>query len=264
MDVSEKLRDLPPILYINLDRQPIRRATFEEGCKKYGIKDYTRIEAYDGKGENLVGYLTGDYPKGVSTSEVGCAMSHLRALKYFVEETDHDRILICEDDLDFSTVSQWQFTWSDFETHLPYDWEIVQLVIDNPTSVYLYLHVRFINDFSAACYLITREYAKRLLAFHCVGDKYKLDQTIKPLPVADILLFSPARAYSLPLFTIVVSTEGAINERTYAGQVRSNNIAKEFWERHASDPHPNIAFLWDYNPFIGQLPPEAYREKPNS
>ena len=41
-------------------------------------------------------------------------MSHLKAIKHFYEETDDDYCMILEDDVDFSTVRYWNFTWQEF------------------------------------------------------------------------------------------------------------------------------------------------------
>ena len=41
-------------------------------------------------------------------------MAHLKAIKYFYEETDDDYCMILEDDVDFSTVRHWNFTWQEF------------------------------------------------------------------------------------------------------------------------------------------------------
>ena len=41
------------------------------------------------------------------------------------------------------------------------------------------------NDFSTACYIISRHHAEKLIRLHCRGDKYKLDNGVKPRAVAD-------------------------------------------------------------------------------
>ena len=49
----------------------------------------------------------------MSSGEVGCTTSHLKAMKMFLE-TDAPCALMMEDDCDISTVFHWGFTWKDF------------------------------------------------------------------------------------------------------------------------------------------------------
>ena len=156
-----KLKGLPPIYCINLDGEPHRWEAAENMFKEWEVEKYTRVSAYDGREDDLSDILKGKYPDGMTSSEVGCTTSHLKALKMFLE-TDAPCALMMEDDCDISTVFHWGFTWKDFYSKIPYDYDVIQLAIINPATVYAQLHRRFINDFSTACYLITRHTQKNL------------------------------------------------------------------------------------------------------
>ena len=81
--------------------------------------------------------------------------------------------------------SHWPFTWKEFNAKVPYDYDVVQLAVINPAAIHMKIHRRFVNDFSTACYMITRRHAQKLVDLHCRKDKYKLDQGMKPRAVAD-------------------------------------------------------------------------------
>ena len=83
-----KLKNLPPIYYLNLDGQPERREYMENQFKYWQIEDYTRISAYDGRDDDLGHILKGRYPDAMSSGEVGCTTSHLKAIKYWYENSD--------------------------------------------------------------------------------------------------------------------------------------------------------------------------------
>ena len=52
----------------------------EDQFEYWEIKNYTRISAYDGRdGRDLGDILKGRYPDGMSSGEVGCTTSHLKA-----------------------------------------------------------------------------------------------------------------------------------------------------------------------------------------
>ena len=208
-----KLKGLPPIIYINLDDQPERDKVMVDQLKYWEVENYTRISAYDGRGDNdLSEIIKGRYPDAMSSGEVGCVTSHLKALKYFVEETDHPYVLIMEDDCDLETVKYWPFTWKDFYSQVPYDYDVIQLAIINPAQVHLRIHKRFVNDFSTACYMITRHHAEKLLRLHVKGDKYKLDNGMKPRAVADDLIYNSGNTFSIPLFLYKIELGSSIHD----------------------------------------------------
>ena len=173
-----KLKGLPHIYYLNLDGQPERREYMENHLEYWGIEKYTRISAYDGREDDLGDILKGRYPDNMSSGEVGCVTSHLKAIKHFLETSDDPCALIMEDDCDINTVAHWPFTWKDFYCKIPYDYDVIQLAVINPAQVHMKMHRRFVNDFSTACYLIHRRYGQKLMDLHVRGDKYKLDNGI--------------------------------------------------------------------------------------
>ena len=165
-----KLKGFGPLYVINLDDQPERWAWMEDQLKYWEIEDYTRISAYDGRpdvGSDLSEIIQGRYPEQVSSGEIGCVTSHLKAIKHFYEETDAPYAIIMEDDCDISIARFWTFTWRQFMSRVPYDWDVVQVAIICPGELHVNIHRRFINDFSTACYVITRHHAKKLIDLHC-------------------------------------------------------------------------------------------------
>ena len=145
--------------------------------------------------------LKGRYPDQMSSGEVGCVTSHFKSTKIILE-TDESCALIMEDDCDISNVFHWGFNWKDFLFKIPYDYDVVQLAIINPASITVQLHKRYVNDFSTACYLITRRHAQKLVDLHCRGDKYKLDQGMKPRAVADDLIYNSGNTLCYPSISL--------------------------------------------------------------
>ena len=114
-------------------------------------------------GDNDLGeVLKGTYPKLMTSGEVGCVTSHLKAMKHWLENTDESEqtLLVMEDDCDISTIEFWGFTWREFMSNLPYHWDCIQLAVINPTELHVKMHLRFVNDFSTACYMIRRDQRK--------------------------------------------------------------------------------------------------------
>ena len=250
-----KLKGLPPIYYINLDGQPERRVYMEAQFKYWEIENYTRVSAYDGRDNDLGEILKGRYPDNMLSGEVGCTTSHLKAIKLFLEESDDPCALIMEDDCSLDPVSCWGFTWKDFYAKIPYDYDVIQLAIINPAEVHMRLHRRFVNDFSTACYLITRHHAEKLVRLHCRGDKYKIDQGVKPRAVADDLIYNSGNTFSMPLLLYRLQMGSSIHKDHVEVFHRSSYEGlNNFWNNQASQISDwNVYF--DYDPFFGTLPP---------
>ena len=247
-----KLKNLPPIYYLNLDDQPERKEYMEDQFKYWGVENYTRISAYDGRNDDLSDIIKGKYPDNMTTSEIGCTTSHLKAIKHWYETSDSPYAIMMEDDVNFQTVKFWNFTWQDFASKIPYDWDVVQLAIISTGNIHVRIHKRFVNDFSTAAYMITRHHAEKLLKFHVRGDKYKLDQGVKPRAVADDLIYNSGNTYAIPIFLYKIELGSSIHpehidifhKANYEGLLK-------FWENQGYDL--SVDFLMDYDPYLGRI-----------
>ncbi len=251
-----KLKGLPPVYYLNLDGQPERKEYMEGQFKHWEIENYTRISAYDGREDDLSDIIKGRYPQDMTSGEIGCTTSHLKALKHWLETSDSPSAIIMEDDCDISVAKHWPFTWKDFYSKAPYDYDVIQLAIINTVSVNIKLHRRFVNDFSTACYMITRYHAEKLIRLHCRDDKYKLDQGVKPRAVADDLIYNSGNTFAIPLFLYKIELGSSIHPE-HIDLVHKSNYEGlwQFWKNQASDIQ-NWNEMFDYDPYFGRLPPQ--------
>ena len=249
-----KLKGFPRIYCINLDEKPDRWAWMENQFKYWGLENYERVSAYDGREDDLSDILKGRYPDNMTSGEVGCVTSHLKTMKHWLEKTDEPCMVVMEDDCDLSTVAHWPFSWKDFYSKVPYDYDVVQLAIINPGEIHARLHKRFVNDFSTACYMITRHHAEKLVRLHCRGDKFKLDQGSKPRAVADDLIYNSGNTYAIPLLLYKIALGSDIHDiHVDVFHKSSHDGLWNFWKNQAIDMNWTEAF--DYDPFIGRLPP---------
>jgi len=247
-----KLKNLPPIYYLNLDGQPERKEYMEEQFKYWEVENYTRISAYDGRQDDLSEIIKGRYPENMTSGEIGCTTSHLKAIKHWYETSDSPYAIFMEDDVDLQTARFWNFTWSDFASKLPYDWDVIQMAIICTGDLHVRLHKRFINDFSTAAYMITRHHAEKLMKFHIRDDKYKLDQNIKPRAVADDLIYNSGNTFSIPLFLYRIELGSSIHpEHIDVFHRASHDGLLQFWEKQGVDM--DISYLMDYDPYLGRV-----------
>ena len=247
-----KLKNFGPIYYLNLDDQPERKQYMEDQFKYWEIEDYTRISAYDGRDDDLGSILKGRYPDNVTSGEVGCITSHLKAIKHWYETSDSPYAVIMEDDCNLDLVKYWNFTWDDFYSRVPYDWDVIQLAIICTGNIYVSLHKRFVNDFSTACYIITRHHAEKLIRHHIRDDKYKLDNGIKPRAVADDLVYNSGNTFSIPLLLYKLELGSSIHpEHIDIFHRNSHDGILNFWQQNGASL--SVENLANYDPYLGRV-----------
>ena len=246
-----KLRNFGPVYCINLDDQPERWDYIKEQFKYWDITNYHRVSAYDGRDDDLSEILKGRYPDMMTSSEIGCTTSHLKAIKQFYDSGEPYAIMM-EDDCELDLVRFWNFTWQDFYAKIPYDWDVCQIAIICTGDIHIKIHKRFVNEFSTACYIITRHHAEKLIRLHCRGDKYKLDNGVRPRPVADDLIYNSGNTYALPLLLYKTELGSSIHpDHVDAFHKGNYNAQMNFWSQKGAQM--SIDELMEFDPYLGRI-----------
>ena len=249
---AHKLKNFGPIYYLNLDGQPERREYMEEQFDYWEIENYTRISAYDGRHDDLSDILKGKYPDQMTSGEIGCTTSHLKAIKHWLETSDSPYAIMMEDDCDLSVAKYWDFTWRDFVARAPYAWDVLQLAIISTGDIHVPIHTRFVNDFSTACYAITRHHAEKLIKLHVRGEKYKLDNGVLPRPVADDLIYNSGCTYATPILLYKLQLGSSIHpDHIDAFHRRSHDGILNFWK--TKGPDLKLEDVTSFNPYLGRV-----------
>ena len=251
---ASKLKGLPPVLWINLDADVHRREHMETQFKDWEITNHTRIVGIDGREDDPTVHLKGQVPHTMIPNEIACCMSHLKAIKYFIEEMDAPEVVIMEDDALFETVRGWPFTWKEAAALFPYNFDAMQLSTINPAVVYMTLHNRFLNDFSAAVYVIKRAHAQKIYNAHIRGAKFKLDQDIRPRATSEDVILESGRVYCIPLFLYRLDLGSSIHpEHIEIFHKNSFHAIAGFWNE--SNRIEDWQQLFNWNCYMGRLPP---------
>lgn len=250
-----KLKGIPPVLWINLEADTDRRKHMEDQFTEWEIEDHTRISGIDAReGDGFEPHLSGTVPHTMIANEIGCCMSHLKAIKYFIEEMDCDEVMIMEDDALFETVRYWPFTYKEASALFPYNYDAMQLTTINPAVVYVTLHNRFINDFSAAVYVLKRSHAQKIYNAHVRGDKFKMDMDVRPRATSEDLIFESGKVYCIPLFLYRLDLGSSIHpEHIDIFHRNSYNGISNFWVESSNLEDWKTLFNW--NCYLGRLPP---------
>lgn len=226
---SNKLEGLSPLYVINLESREDRRNYILDAMQKAGIESHTLIKAVDGNNADLDSLLHGREKIPLSNPELGATISHLQTIKQWLEESDSEYAIIIEDDLSFETVGFWDFTFKDFLKSIDKEYDILQLCIIHNYKINRKFHIKEKHNWSAACYLIKRDWAQKLISKHYIDNKIALYPNWESL--ADALIYNEAKAYSIPLFTYTLDFESSINkEHQKTSHKRSREQTLEYWQ----------------------------------
>lgn len=200
-----KLEGIPTVHYISLRESTDRRKKLESWFDLYNVKYIPHI--FD-RLYNLDMY---DFSHSFPNMVKPIFISHFTVLRDWYFNTDEELTFICEDDLSLETVQYWNFTWKEFESKLPDNWQCVQLQIirhqhkwETPYDYKFTSREPLKRGHWGACaYLIKREYVENLiLKYNQYVHKFTLNLDVQIEPDLEQVLFLDIhrRVYVFPLF----------------------------------------------------------------
>ena len=253
------LSNFPPVYYINLDFRTEKKKSIEKSFQDYNISNYTRISASNFLGsehekwEHLVldiNKIKADY------SSIGATLSHLEAIETWLNTSNTETAIVMEDDCDITISDYWKFDWNTLMDNLPFNWDCIQLCMDHSDIIPFFIHPQLKDTGSAACYLINRPYAEKVLRLHKFSQGYYLnnrngDYSYRYFsPLADYLMTRTGRTYSFPIFTINTNflSDTECDSNLHPRHIPCRNAVVDFWK--------NKSHKFDLNDFF-------YYNKPN-
>ena len=182
------------IYWINLDRRPDRKEHMEKMLVN-NIENSVRIEAIDYK-NNFHPYLVIRHP-ALNRGEHGCVCSHIKALAYFLENSQDEYCFIAEDDVSNEYSQYWQQRHYDYLTSN--DYQILQLQTTANTFNNMDLTPQQKSNSGAAFYRIARKIANKIIENHYDKANLTINLSNYIHPVADNLIWSYGDTYLLPM-----------------------------------------------------------------
>ena len=228
-----------PVYYINLDERTDRKEYVENHFKENNIDKFIRVSGINGHQENYLPHI-------LDNPNFGCTASHIKAMQEFYN-SDYEYAFICEDDINLSNLKKINFNF--FETLIFFNPDLYCLqttvLTREDLSINFKLHEREFWDFSTASYIINKKYAKSIIDSYIKEDKIFLDNypsrnivdyrggNIITTPVADELVYSLCKTYSLPIFSFIYSKSSIQETNEFYRQIeKSINDFNEYWSKY--------------------------------
>jgi len=216
-----------PVYWINLEKNTNRQTHMIKELNKLNVK-HLRISAIDGKKlTNInISYKT---VENNTLGEIGCALSHLKAIETSFNNNDSISIIM-EDDVSFKLYKYWDKTLSDIVNNAPKDWDIIQLNTSNAdelwkmhtkqnTKEYLKWNKEY---FSCLAYIINLKGMQKVLSKY---DKKNIDTDVF---VSDKIIYKECNTYTLskPLFTFQSKFKSTLQK----DRLVFKNVEEKNWE----------------------------------
>jgi GR25 family glycosyltransferase involved in LPS biosynthesis len=197
----KKLEDFPKVNFISLEESKDRQKNLIEQFKKNGVTEFNPLISKRFDQSNDI--VTGSQVNILDSGTKGCVVSHIKMIKKWYDESDEKYGFFCEDDLSLESLKYWDFTWKEFIENLPDDADCVQLYCIRDEQRDLKFENRWQTDWSVTAYILTKEYAKRIIDQYYVSEnEFNLevyDTGWYPMP-ENVLFWGHGKVYSVNLF----------------------------------------------------------------
>jgi len=234
-EIMNKLQDFPTTYYVSLEECKDRQEKLEKAFSDYNVYPKAILSKRYAESNDTI---TGKFVYQLNDGTKGCCVSHLKAIQEWYENTNEEYAFFCEDDLSLETIEYWDFTWNEFISQLPEDWECVQLLTIRDDFEGIELRERYWNDWGATAYILKRSYAKKIIDTY-IKDTYHLEipnQEIMPL-IENILFTSLGQVYTIPLFveniefdSTFVGNDDDVNEGQKNNHIKAYNSVINLWK----------------------------------
>ena len=235
-NIKEKKNvNFPTVRYISLEESIDRRNSLVKSFKDMGINS----KCYMSKRFHECSYnITGTFSHTLNEGTKGCAISHLQMIEDWYHNTNEDYGFFAEDDLSLETIKYWNFTWNEFVEKTPEDADCIQLLAISDSIDSLEIHERKWNYWGATAYIITRDYAKKIIDCYIKKDSYHLEiPGSSTQPLVENLIYTIGKTYTAPLFVENVefistfeNRDSDVNDGGKNNHKKSHELVLNMWK----------------------------------
>jgi GR25 family glycosyltransferase involved in LPS biosynthesis len=236
------------IYCINLENRSDRKKYIKEHFSKLNINNFSFIKAHPPETMDK-DYLEYALSFGMEPGEAACGYSSLFAIIKFLQESDKEYLLVCEDDVDLSNVLKIKFNMFDLFKVFEVDVKCIQLATSTRADIEFNPSVRSRSpwDFNTTAYILTKEYASMVYSKY-FNNKITLDKFNKTKifdyrnnsfvyssPVAEYVVYNTSNCFTIPIFTynIFESSVSGSDERMQQN-IKSRKDFYSYWNQFSS------------------------------
>lgn len=198
---TNKLTGIPKIYYFSTDEK--NRKIIEDNFSKWEITNYERISLP----KNNLKNLTIDKDLGLTQDQLLHNLLRIKTIVDWYDNENDEYCIFMEDNININLAEYWTFDWNLLMKVLPYNWDCIQLNVIKSDDVDMHLKPKDSEVTKSFCFMITRQFAKKLKNLHYIDGKYKLHINSKDYAIPeyyygsiDYFLFELGICYTFPVF----------------------------------------------------------------
>ena len=170
------------IIWINLDRSTDRATRMKQMFEDDSFANIPiiRFSAIDGKNPTIVTEKIEEIHHPKKILEYACLLSHIETIRYFLEKTSYNNVLILEDDATLEFKPYWTKSVKEILDNAPSGWDSVILgYMSNqlPPNTYTFNKYEYSNVkyWSTIAYVVNRKGAQKYIdAILLENGKYRI------------------------------------------------------------------------------------------
>lgn len=237
--VKNKLKGFPTVNYISLEESKIRQQNLQSQFKHYGVTNFRPLISK--RFNECSDVVTGPAVDVLDSGTKGCVVSHIKMILNWINDDNNEKYgFFCEDDLSLESLEYWNFSWEDFVNKLPDDAECVQLYCIRDEQRDLKFENRWNTDWSVTAYIMTKDYARRIINQYYVSDT-EFDLTVfdtgcYPMP-ENVIFFGHGKVYAVNLFledVDVGTTFDSVKSGVKENHIESYNYNLDWWKKNSN------------------------------
>lgn len=221
---TNKLTGIPRIRYFNHDKDTQNKQVIEDNFIKWNIANYERI-SYEYKNYKKV-ILDDDL--SLTDNQLIYNFTHLKSIIDWYDNFEDEYCIFMDDTININLAEYWSFNWKFLMKCLPYNWDCIQLNVIKSDVLSMHLKPKDEDICRSKCFMITRQFAKKIKKLHFFDGKYKLHIGTKNYDIQEyyygdinFFLFEMGICYTFPIFNTWGNYEDDIE--------KNSSVSTENW-----------------------------------
>lgn len=223
---TNKLSGIPKIFYFARDDS---HQNIEEFFNEWQIKNYEKVLIPNSNNKTWKKSIL-DKNLSLSDDELVVNFTYIKTIIDWYDTNDSEYCILMTNNTNINLANHWTFDWKMLMKALPYNWDCIQLGIIPQNDISMHLKPKSNDIVKTFCFMITRQFAKKLKNLHYKNKKYTLsvncfDLNIQEYFYGDInyFLFELGITYTFPVFNLFGGYSNKDEEKI------SNHIG-EWWK----------------------------------
>jgi hypothetical protein len=200
---KNKLTGISKIYYFNSDGNDHNRKVIEDNFYKWKITNYERISCELKNYQDLIL----DKNLSLTDNQLQYNLLYLKTIIDWYDNCDDPYCIFMGDNVNIDLAEYWSFDWNFLMRCLPYNWDCMQLNVIKSDIISMHLKPKEDEIYKSKCFMVTRQFAKKIKNLHFYDGKYKLhissnNYGVQEYYYGDInfFLFELGICYMFPIF----------------------------------------------------------------